>query len=130
LPHPLPGEDIDVVAGLEARSLPGGAIAHQLGKGFVPIRKQGKLPGKVISQTLYAGSGEAVMEIHDDAISNRAPSVGGDLATGGTAECGIKLDRKSWAGCGPQGLICRSYGARDLRNTKRCMFCANLTVHV
>ena len=51
---PFAGQDIDKVVGLEARGfILGGAIAHQLGKGFIPIRKQGKLPGKTISG-LYA----------------------------------------------------------------------------
>ena len=49
--HPYTGEQIDRVIGLEARGfILGGAIAHQLGTGFVPIRKKGKLPGATISQ--------------------------------------------------------------------------------
>ncbi len=92
--HPYAGADIDVVVGLEARGfILGGAIAHQLGKGFVPIRKQGKLPGAVISQPYTLEYGEAVMEIHDDAIQAGAKVLVVDdlLATGGTAEAGIAL---------------------------------------
>src|SRR6056297_2675882 len=49
--HPYAGEQIDKVVGLEARGfILGGAIAHQLSLGFVPIRKKGKLPGAVISE--------------------------------------------------------------------------------
>ena len=95
--HPYAGADIDVVVGLEARGfILGGAIAHQLGKGFVPIRKKGKLPGKVISQAYTLEYGEAVMEIHDDAIEAGAKVLLVDdlLATGGTAEAGIKLLEK------------------------------------
>lgn len=95
--HPYAGEDIDVVVGLEARGfILGGAIAHQLGKGFVPIRKQGKLPGKTIKQPYTLEYGEAVMEIHDDAIEAGAKVLVVDdlLATGGTAEAGIKLLEK------------------------------------
>lgn len=95
--HPYAGADIDVVVGLEARGfILGGAIAHQLGKGFVPIRKKGKLPGKVISQAYTLEYGEAVMEIHDDAIEAGAKVLVVDdlLATGGTAEAGIKLLEK------------------------------------
>ncbi|MBU2992038.1 adenine phosphoribosyltransferase [Octadecabacter sp. 1_MG-2023] len=92
--HPYAGEDIDVVVGLEARGfILGGAIAHQLGKGFVPIRKKGKLPGKTIEQAYSLEYGEAVMEMHDDAIEAGAKVLVVDdlLATGGTAEAGIKL---------------------------------------
>ncbi|AGI69283.1 adenine phosphoribosyltransferase Apt [Octadecabacter antarcticus 307] len=92
--HPYTGEDIDVVVGLEARGfILGGAIAHQLGKGFVPIRKKGKLPGATIEQAYTLEYGEAVMEIHDDAIEAGVKVLVVDdlLATGGTAAAGIKL---------------------------------------
>jgi adenine phosphoribosyltransferase len=92
--HPYAGQRIDKVVGLEARGfILGGAIAHQLGTGFVPIRKQGKLPGAVISEAYTLEYGEAVVEIHDDAISAGETILLVDdlLATGGTAEAGIKL---------------------------------------
>ena len=92
--HPYAGERIDVVVGLEARGfILGGAIAHQLGKGFVPIRKKGKLPGKTIEQAYTLEYGEAVMEVHDDALQpgEKVLLVDDLLATGGTAEAGIKL---------------------------------------
>ncbi|MGR3492303.1 MAG: adenine phosphoribosyltransferase [Shimia sp.] len=92
--HPYAGMDIDKVVGLEARGfILGGAIAHQLSVGFVPIRKKGKLPGATISQAYTLEYGEAVMEVHDDAISagERILVVDDLLATGGTAEAGIKL---------------------------------------
>ncbi|PVA05759.1 adenine phosphoribosyltransferase [Thalassorhabdomicrobium marinisediminis] len=95
--HPYAGADIDVVVGLEARGfILGGAIAHQLGKGFVPIRKKGKLPGRTIEQSYTLEYGEAVVEIHDDAIEAGAKVLVVDdlLATGGTAEAGIKLIEK------------------------------------
>jgi adenine phosphoribosyltransferase len=64
-----------------------------LGTGFVPIRKKGKLPGATISQAYTLEYGEAVMEIHDDAIAagERILLVDDLLATGGTAEAGISL---------------------------------------
>ncbi|MDG2296071.1 MAG: adenine phosphoribosyltransferase [Paracoccaceae bacterium] len=92
--HPYAGEQIDKVVGLEARGfILGGAIAHQLGAGFVPIRKKGKLPGATISQEYTLEYGAAVVEVHDDAIQagERILLVDDLLATGGTAEAGIKL---------------------------------------
>ncbi|TYB87579.1 adenine phosphoribosyltransferase [Oceaniovalibus sp. ACAM 378] len=92
--HPYAGLDIDKVVGLEARGfILGGAIAHQLGTGFVPIRKKGKLPGRVISQDYRLEYGEAIVEIHDDALKpgDRVLLVDDLLATGGTAGAGISL---------------------------------------
>lgn len=92
--HPYAGIAIDKVAGLEARGfILGGAVAHQLSTGFVPVRKKGKLPGAVISEAYQLEYGEAVMEIHDDALKpgERVLIVDDLLATGGTAEAGIRL---------------------------------------
>ena len=92
--HPYAGMQIDKVAGLEARGfILGGAIAHQLTVGFVPIRKKGKLPGVTLSEAYTLEYGEAVMEVHDDAIKPGETVLLVDdlLATGGTAEAGIKL---------------------------------------
>lgn len=92
--HPYAGARIDKVVGLEARGfILGGAVAHQLSVGFVPVRKAGKLPGKVISQAYQLEYGRAVVELHDDAIApgEKVLVVDDLLATGGTAEAGIKL---------------------------------------
>ncbi|MEL7298916.1 MAG: adenine phosphoribosyltransferase [Pseudomonadota bacterium] len=92
--HPYAGAEIDKVVGLEARGfILGGAIAHQLSVGFVPVRKKGKLPGATIEQSYTLEYGEAVMELHDDALEagERVLLVDDLLATGGTAEAGIKL---------------------------------------
>ncbi|MBZ4689060.1 MAG: adenine phosphoribosyltransferase [Cereibacter sp.] len=91
---PYTGLRIDRVAGLEARGfILGGAVAHQLSTGFVPIRKKGKLPGAVISQAYQLEYGEAVVEVHDDALQpgEKVLLVDDLLATGGTAEAGIRL---------------------------------------
>lgn len=94
LVQPYAGLRIDKVAGLEARGfILGGAVAHQLSVGFVPIRKKGKLPGKTIEQAYTLEYGEAVVEVHDDAFQpgEKVLLVDDLLATGGTAEAGIKL---------------------------------------
>ena len=91
---PYAGSRIDKVAGLEARGfILGGAVAHQLSTGFVPIRKKGKLPGQTISQAYQLEYGEAVVEVHDDAMQpgEKVLLVDDLLATGGTAEAGIRL---------------------------------------
>ena len=92
--HLYAGLRFDKVVGLEARGfILGGAVAHQLSAGFVPIRKKGKLPAATIAESYTLEYGEAVVEIHDDAISpgERILLVDDLLATGGTAEAGIKL---------------------------------------
>ncbi len=91
---PFVGMQIDKVAGLEARGfILGGAVAHQLSVGFVPIRKKGKLPGKTIEQDYELEYGKATVEIHDDCLEpgENILLVDDLLATGGTAEAGIRL---------------------------------------
>jgi len=91
---PYAGVAVDKVVGLEARGfILGGAVAHQLSTGFVPIRKKGKLPGQTIAQAYALEYGEAIMEIHDDALQpgEKVLLVDDLLATGGTAQAGIKL---------------------------------------
>lgn len=95
--HPWAGEQIDKVVALEARGfIMGGAIAHQLSVGFVPIRKAGKLPGPRLSEAYTLEYGEAVMELHEGAISpgERVLVVDDLVATGGTCEAGITLIRR------------------------------------
>lgn len=88
------GAKFDVVAGIEARGfILGGAIAHQLGLGFVPVRKKGKLPHTVISEEYALEYGTDTVEIHTDAIVEDARVLLIDdlIATGGTAEAAVKL---------------------------------------
>ena len=92
--EPYVGQKIDKVVGLEARGfILGGAIAHQLSAGFVPIRKKGKLPGATISQGYSLEYGEAIVELHQDAVlpGEKILLIDDLLATGGTAAAGIAL---------------------------------------
>ncbi len=91
------GMEIDVVAGLEARGfIIGGALAHALGKGFVPIRKAGKLPFQTVNHEYELEYGTDKIEIHIDAVKkgDRVLLVDDLLATGGTAMAGAKLIEK------------------------------------
>ncbi len=88
------GRRIDKVIGLEARGfILGGAVAHALSVGFVPVRKAGKLPGRVIRQTYTLEYGEDTVEMAEDALQPGETILLVDdlLATGGTAEAGIRL---------------------------------------
>lgn len=90
----LSGQKFDKVAGLEARGfMIGAALAYKLGLGFTMIRKAGKLPGDTISQEYDLEYGTATVEIHDDALEAGEKVLLFDdlIATGGTAEAGIKL---------------------------------------
>lgn len=94
LVHPFAGAKIDKVAGIEARGfILGGAIAHQLSAGFVPIRKKGKLPHATISVAYSLEYGVDEMEMHKDGVLNgeRVILVDDLIATGGTAEGAVKL---------------------------------------
>ena len=98
LAWPFLKAEIDYVAGIEARGfILGGAVAHTLGRGFIPIRKKGKLPSKVIGQEYALEYGVDTIEMHADAIAegDRVLLVDDLIATGGTAGAAIDLIRKS-----------------------------------
>ncbi len=97
LVQPWSGTKIDKIAGIEARGfILGGAVAHQLSAGFVPIRKKGKLPHKVVSIGYSLEYGIDQMEMHVDAVTagERVILVDDLIATGGTAEAAVKLLQK------------------------------------
>jgi len=94
LVQPWAGTKIDKVAGMEARGfILGGAVAHQLSAGFVPIRKKGKLPWTTVSIAYSLEYGLDEMELHKDAVQpgERVILVDDLIATGGTAEGAVKL---------------------------------------
>lgn len=94
LVHPFAGAKVDKVAGIEARGfILGGAVAHQLSSGFVPIRKKGKLPHETVSVAYSLEYGVDQMEMHRDAVlqGERVILVDDLIATGGTAEGAVKL---------------------------------------
>lgn len=95
---PFLGQPIDYVAGIEARGfILGGAVAHELGRGFIPIRKKGKLPWKTIGREYELEYGVDTVEIHADAIQagDKVLLIDDLIATGGTAEAAIDLLRES-----------------------------------
>jgi len=97
LVQPWAGMKIDKVAGIEARGfILGGAVAHQVSAGFVPIRKKGKLPSKRVSVSYALEYGEDTVEMHADALveGERVVLVDDLIATGGTAEAAVKLLRQ------------------------------------
>ena len=88
------GRRVDKVAGIESRGfIVGAPLAHQLGAGFVPVRKPGKLPWKSRRATYELEYGTDTLEMHDDAVvkGSRVLIVDDVLATGGTAEAAAKL---------------------------------------
>ncbi|TAK49895.1 MAG: adenine phosphoribosyltransferase [Xanthobacteraceae bacterium] len=100
LVQPFAGSKIDKVAGIEARGfILGGAVAHQVSAGFIPIRKKGKLPHTKVSVAYSLEYGLDEMEMHEDAVTRgeRVVLVDDLVATGGTAEGAVKLLRQMGA---------------------------------
>jgi adenine phosphoribosyltransferase len=98
--RPYRGVRIDRVAGIEARGfILGGAVAHQLSVGFVPVRKKGKLPWRVLSEDYTLEYGTDRVEIHTDAVQHGDHIVVVDdlIATGGTCFAAIKLLERAGA---------------------------------
>ena len=100
LVQPYAGMKIDKIAGMEARGfILGGAVAHQLSAGFVPIRKKGKLPHTTVRVAYSLEYGVDEMEMHVDAVQpgEKVILVDDLIATGGTAEGAVKLLRQMGA---------------------------------
>src|SRR5882757_10678265 len=91
------GKEIDKIVGIDARGfLFGSAVAYELGAGFVPLRKKGRLPYKTESAKYSLEYGEAEMELHIDAIEpgERIVLIDDLLATGGTSASAVALIKK------------------------------------
>jgi adenine phosphoribosyltransferase len=89
--------DFELVVGIDSRGfIFGGALAHTLGKGFIPVRKMGKLPAETVSETYDLEYGTDTLEIHKDAIAEgqRVLVIDDLIATGGTGVAAINLVRK------------------------------------
>ena len=100
LVQPFAGSKVDQVAGMEARGfILGGAVAHQLSAGFIPIRKKGKLPHTTVSIAYSLEYGVDEMEVHTDAVKpgEKVILIDDLIATGGTAEGATKLLQKMGA---------------------------------
>ena len=100
LAAPYRDKAVDNVAGIEARGFTfGTAVAYELGAGFVPVRKKGKLPFDTYEQDYALEYGTDTIEIHADSIrpGERVLLIDDLIATGGTAEAAIKLLRKTGA---------------------------------
>ena len=85
---------VDLVVGVESRGfIFGGALAHELRAGFIPVRKRGKLPSRTIEEEYALEYGRDVLAIHEDAIrpGQRVLAVDDLLATGGTMAATLKL---------------------------------------
>lgn len=99
---PVQADSIDLIAGLEARGfLFGPLLAERLGKGFIAIRKAGKLPPPVISESYMLEYGQASIEIENDAIKSgqRVLIVDDLIATGGTAKAAANIVKRA------QGIV-------------------------
>src|ERR1700675_692500 len=100
LVQPLAGMKVDKVAGIEARGfILGGAVAHQLSAGFIPLRKKGKLPHATRTVEYALEYGVDAMEMHLDAVTagEKVMLVDDLIATGGTALAAVQLLREAGA---------------------------------
>ncbi|MEI7776776.1 MAG: adenine phosphoribosyltransferase [Verrucomicrobiota bacterium] len=96
LAEKIAGTSATHIAGIEARGfILAAPVAYKLGLGFIPIRKQGKLPWKTKAASYALEYGEAAVEIHEDAIApgQKVALIDDVLATGGTAAAAVKLLR-------------------------------------
>ena len=98
--EPWRRSEVDLVVGIEARGfILGAPVAQALGVGFIPVRKPGKLPGDILSESYGLEYGQDSVEIHSDALPahSRVVIIDDVLATGGTAAATARLVKASGA---------------------------------
>ena len=123
------GPEFDVIVGIEARGfIIGGALAYILGKGFVPVRKLGKLPAEVVQHEYKLEYGSDTIEMHTDAFGEGARVLLVDdlLATGGTALAAAALVEKLGAEVAEMAFIVNLPdvgGEARLRERGHAVFC-------
>ncbi len=99
--HRFMDERIDVVAGIDARGfILGSVIAYELNRGFVPVRKKGKLPFDTLTEEYELEYGSAAIQMHSDAVAHgsRVLLIDDLIATGGTMQAAVKLLKRLGAG--------------------------------
>lgn len=102
------GSEVDVVVGIEARGfILGAPVAHELGAGFVPVRKEGKLPSATSAMSYELEYGQATIEMHSDALvpGERVLIIDDVLATGGTVRATVDLVRAAGAEVAGVGVL-------------------------
>ena len=120
---------IDLIVGIEARGfIIGGALSYTLGKGFVPVRKLGKLPAEVVRHEYELEYGRDTVEVHRDAIGKGAKILVVDdlLATGGTALAAASLVEKLGGSVSELAFVVNlpdAGGYRKLKNKGYNVFC-------
>jgi adenine phosphoribosyltransferase len=120
---------IDLIVGIEARGfIIGGALSYTLGKGFVPIRKLGKLPAEVVRHEYELEYGRDTVEVHKDAFKKGAKILVVDdlLATGGTALAAASLVEKLGGSVSELAFVVNlpdAGGYRKLKNKGYNVFC-------
>lgn len=118
---------LDFIAGIESRGfIFGGALALELGAGFVPIRKKGKLPHKTFRKEYALEYGVDVVEIHQDAFRGLSKSkvllIDDLIATGGTARASLDLIREAGGDCVEVCFLIRLLEFKEMQELQVKMF--------
>ena len=114
------------VAGIESRGfIFGAALAAELGCGFIPVRKAGKLPYKTIRQSYSLEYGEATIEMHEDAAAagDKIVLIDDLLATGGTAQAAVSLLYERYRAAVLDKVRARYYAMPRYLPVGHCVFC-------